>query len=135
MQSLYDTMGQVLSNRVGVGVKELAKPRAVASLNRSLSTASGTAASNPANFPRGEGPERDIHDVEQERYLKSQRPEGSSKHDDKLKELPPDLLKFIKDVGPLKQIVDEEFTSPRLLEEGQDEIELPSFVQTFIIAC
>lgn len=40
------------------------------------------------------------------------------------KEMPKDLLKFIQDVGPAKQSIDREFTTPRLLrEENKTELD------------
>lgn len=38
------------------------------------------------------------------------------------REMPDDLLKFINDVGPATKMVDEDFTSPRLLKDGQNEL-------------
>ena len=34
--------------------------------------------------------------------------------------MPPDLLKFIQDVGPAKQTIDKEYTSSRLLENKEE---------------
>ena len=77
-------------------------------------------AANPGFFFRGDAPP-DIRDVRQEIYLQKVH-----KIDDLSKgppEMPNDLMKFIQDVGPVKQSIDEEFTSPRLLtEEGKNEL-------------
>lgn len=81
-----------------------------------------TTANNPAMFLRGEGIAReDVRDKSQELYLQT-----VNKIDDKAKsegpqDMPEDLLKFIQDVGPAKQSVDKEFTTPRLLEKKNEE--------------
>jgi len=47
------------------------------------------------------------------------------------KEMPEDLLKFIQDIGPAKQSVDREFTTPRLLrEENKTELDKVESVRT-----
>jgi hypothetical protein len=81
-----------------------------------------TQAANPGSFLRGEGiAQEDIRDIGQELFLQHMH-----KVDDKAKErgpqeMPPDLLKFIQDVGPAKQTVDKDFTTPRLLEKENEE--------------
>mmetsp|Transcript_34682 Transcript_34682/g.84111 ORF Transcript_34682/g.84111 Transcript_34682/m.84111 type:complete len:283 (-) Transcript_34682:4330-5178(-) len=66
---------------------------------------------NPGGFMRGDGlGSQDIRDVGQEMYLKEKQ-KGAPE------EMPEDLLKFITDVGPAKQVVDKDRTSNRLLEE------------------
>ena len=49
-------------------------------------------------FTRGEGPYQDPRDLIQQEFLK-QKAGGSGEY----KEMPPDLIKFMKDVGPLKR--------------------------------
>lgn len=60
---------------------------------------------------RGDGvASQDIRDVGQEMYLRDKQ-KGAPQ------EMPEDLLKFITDVGPARQVVDKDTTSKRLLEE------------------
>lgn len=73
-------------------------------------------------FLRGTGvATEDIRDKGQELYL-----QNLHKIDDESKakgprEMPDDLLKFIQDVGPATQTVDESMTSPRLLEKENEQ--------------
>ena len=103
---------------------------------------------NPGNFLRGESPVQDPRDVQQELYwkyhhnlLKIDKDEkvqdgsGGNKKDDKVAnaspntttspsdthELPPDLLKFLQDVGPLKQTLDKVQSSPRVVEQQEKQ--------------
>jgi hypothetical protein len=73
---------------------------------------------NPGGFFRGDGlASQDIRDVGQEMYLKSRQKDAPQ-------EMPDDLLKFIQDVGPVKQSIDKDMTSTRLLEkENVKELE------------
>ena len=83
--------------------------------------APATKAANPARFLRGEGiAQQDIRDVGQEMFLQSKH-KVDDKEKEKAQEMPPDLLKFITDVGPAKQKVDKDFTAPRLLEKENEE--------------
>jgi hypothetical protein len=101
------------------------------------STANGGAAGNPGNFLRGEGiASKDPRDMGQEMYLQyaqqQQVQKGNANNGTATatggsntgnKEMPAELLKFIQDVGPTKQTIDREFTTPRLLqEENQEEL-------------
>lgn len=92
-------------------------------------------AANPSNFLRGSGiATQDVRDVGQEMYLQhvqqrqqQQRgrappaPSGSTVAATPAgvpnQDMPPDLLKFIQDVGPAGQSVDTDLTAPRLLRE------------------
>ena len=57
-----------------------------------------TTPANPGGFLRGDGvATQDIRDVGQEIFLKSQQKNAPQ-------EMPPDLLQFIQDVGPAKQL-------------------------------
>jgi hypothetical protein len=79
----------------------------------SKTTEFGTAITprNPGGFMRGDGVgSQDVRDVGQEMYLRDKQ-KGAPQ------EMPEDLLKFITDVGPAKQVVDKDTTSKRLLEE------------------
>ena len=94
---------------------------------------------NPGSFLRGDGlATQDVRDVVQEMYLKEKHKLGGDDNDEissdgnnvqeqaqtqakNVHEMPDDLLKFIQDVGPAKQVVDREQTSPRLLEEENVE--------------
>ena len=99
------------------------------------STANGGAAGNPGNFLRGEGiASKDPRDMGQEMYLQyaqqQQVQKGNANNGTATatggsntgnKEMPAELLKFIQDVGPTKQTIDREFTTPRLLQEANQE--------------
>jgi hypothetical protein len=78
-------------------------------------------AANPGMFMRGEGQE-DARDAEQEMFLQRMHNIDDAEKNKGPREMPDDLLKFINDVGPATKIVDEAFTSPRLLKEGQEEL-------------
>eukprot|EP00980_Cylindrotheca_fusiformis_P005978 scaffold1278_cov191-Cylindrotheca_fusiformis.AAC.3 len=73
---------------------------------------------NPGGFLRGSGMAgQDIRDVSQEMYLKSRQKDAPQ-------DMPDDLLKFIQDVGPARQSIDEKMTAKRLLEkENVGELE------------
>jgi hypothetical protein len=103
--------------------------------NPSSSSANGGAAGNPGSFLRGEGiASKDPRDMGQEMYLQyAQQQQVQQGNNDATatggnvntgnKEMPAELLKFIQDVGPTKQTIDREFTTPRLLqEENQGEL-------------
>jgi hypothetical protein len=94
-----------------------------------------SAAGNPGSFLRGEGiASEDPRDMGQEMYLQyAQQQQVQQGNNDATatggnvntgnKEMPAELLKFIQDVGPTKQTIDREFTTPRLLqEENQGEL-------------
>jgi hypothetical protein len=97
---------------------------------------------NPSNFLRGSGiATQDVRDVGQEMYLQhvqtmsrqqhqqsnnnnneqqSQSSSSSSSPTEINTDMPPDLLKFIQDVGPAKQTIDKDYTSSRLLENKEE---------------
>lgn len=83
-----------------------------------------TTANNPAAFLRGSGmAEDDVRDQAQEMYLRALHKVDDEKMSKGPPEMPDDLLKFIQDVGPAKQSVDKDFTSPRLLaQENESEL-------------
>ena len=103
--------------------------------------ASAESPGNPG-FLRGEGiAAQDVRDKGQEMYLQhvqeqrqsiaNQKNADASSAIVKNTEMPEDLLKFIQDVGPAKQSVDREFTTPRLLkEENQKELNKLESVRT-----
>ncbi len=83
-----------------------------------------TTANNPAAFLRGSGmAEDDIRDKAQEMYLRNLHQVDDEKMSKGPADMPQDLLKFIQDVGPAKQSLDKDFTSPRLLaKENESEL-------------
>jgi hypothetical protein len=97
-------------------------------------------ASNPGKFLRGEGLVQDERDLAQEQYWKErhkleddtkpattttanqqQQNEAKKLLQNRIHELPPDLLQFLKDAGPLRQTLDEEQTSPRILKDAKEK--------------
>lgn len=78
-------------------------------------------ATNPAAFLRGSGiAEEDIRDKAQEMYLRNLHQVDDETMSKGPPDMPKDLLKFIQDVGPAKQSLDKDFTSPRLLAKGNE---------------
>lgn len=70
-----------------------------------------------SGFTRGEGPWILPNEVAQEEFLREQqRQQGGEKV-----ELEPDLLKFLEEMGPVKKVVDQEFTSPRLFKHWKQQ--------------
>jgi hypothetical protein len=112
-------MGNSVSKRFGQAVQEVVKTSGGGATTANAAIKS--TAANPGHFLRGEGPQFK-KDAQQELFL--QRMHKVDKDDvNKTREMPADLLKFIEDVGPLKRSIDEELTSPRLLEEeGREEL-------------
>jgi hypothetical protein len=100
-------------------------------------------ASNPGNFLRGEGLVQDERDLAQEQYWKErhnleeddtkpatpttttnnkqQQSDAKQLLQNRIHELPPDLIQFLKDAGPLRQTLDEEQTSPRVLKDAKEK--------------
>jgi hypothetical protein len=127
-------MGQAASKRLAktaeAVVKKVAEtkpPPASSSVAPRAATNSATktqSAANPGSFLRGEGlGQQDIRDIGQELFLQNLHKVDAK---DGPPEMPADLLKFIQDVGPVKQTVDNEFTASRLLEkENEGELIKP----------
>ncbi|KAG7349830.1 hypothetical protein IV203_012427 [Nitzschia inconspicua] len=107
-----------------------------------------TSGANPGNFLRGDGiAKEDVRDLGQEMYWQhiQKRTEQQQQHlgiSHEVKsldtstnqkqqennmptaasmEMPDDLLKFIQDVGPARQTIDRELTTPRLLQKENAE--------------
>jgi hypothetical protein len=79
-------------------------------------------AANPGSFLRGEGlATQDIRDVGQEMFLQEKHQVDDEAKAKGPPEMSQDLLKFIQDVGPAKQEVDKDQTSPRLLEKENEK--------------
>ena len=121
-------MGQSVSKAhgaVGQKVKGFVKERVEAEVKKRApeqATQQMTSTpSNPGMFMRGEG-KQDARDVGQEDFLQRMHNIDDTEKSKGSREMPDDLLKFINDVGPATKMVDEDFTSPRLLKDGQNEL-------------
>ena len=138
-QSASKGLSKVAKKVAKQAAPELKRPpipkRTPTTENLPSSTANGGAAGNPGSFLRGEGiASKDPRDMGQEMYLQyAQQQQVQQGNKDAAatgdnvntgnKEMPAELLKFIQDVGPTKQTIDREFTTPRLLqEENQGEL-------------
>lgn len=78
---------------------------------------------NKSNPGTGEGVGNDDHQTGSQSFSAGITPPQSSSSTAGNDEMPADLLRFIQDVGPAKKVVDEDLTSPRLLDEAnKDEL-------------
>jgi hypothetical protein len=120
-------MGQSVSkahSAVGKKVQGFVKERVESEVKKRAPEQANQVTSTPANpgmFMRGEG-NQDARDVGQEMFLQRMHNIDDKEMSKGSREMPDDLLKFINDVGPATKMVDEDFTSPRLLENGQEEV-------------
>jgi hypothetical protein len=124
-------MGQAVSKRIGKAAETIVKKAAdrkpplpptttTTTTTAATTTTITTKAPNPALFSRGEGEGmsiQDNNDAGQEMFLQRLHKVDPTKKPEGPPDMPDDLLKFIQDVGPTKQSVDKELTTPRLLKE------------------
>jgi hypothetical protein len=116
VSKVHGAVGKKVQGFVKKRVETEVKKRAPEQASQMTSTPA-----NPGKFMRGEGQE-DARDVGQEKFLQRMHNIDDAEKSKGAREMPDDLLKFINDVGPATKIVDEDFTSPRLLKDGQEEL-------------
>lgn len=131
---IRNTMGQQVSKAASRFSSRIGSS-AVTS-NKSSAGAATTRFTDPnavlGGFQRGEGPQRDARDEGQRAFLQQQqrRGGGEDKGGEVPKEMPPDLIQFLNDVGPLKK---RETSSPSSTAVAAARPKAPSRVPKFLM--